>query len=170
MNTERPRVLTSLIIPGLLLLAMWVVKSAEALLGLSLVGLGIYPRSVQGLPGILLSPFIHGDWGHLGANSASLFVLTAALFYFYREIALRAFLGIWLITGLWVWMGAREAWHIGASGVIYGNAAFLFVSGLLRRNPRLSALALFVVFAYGSLIWGIFPQFFPGENISWEGH
>ena len=138
--------------------------------GISFADWGLLPKTAKGLLGIITAPLIHGDWSHLGANSVSLFVLTAALFYFYREIALQVFFGIWLLSGLWVWLGAREAYHIGASGVVYGTAAFLFVSGLVRRNPQLSALAMFVVFVYGSLIWGIFPQFYPEQNISWESH
>lgn len=146
------------------------VKSFEHLSGISLADWGVYPKTMRGIIGILTSPFIHGDWSHLGANSASLFVLTAALFYFYRKIAIQVFLLIWFMTGLWVWMGARDAYHIGASGLVYGVAAFLFVSGLIRRDPKLSALAMVVVFLYGSLIWGIFPSFFPEKNISWESH
>ena len=80
-------------------------------------------------------------------------------------------IGIWLLSGLWVWFGGRPSWHIGASGVIYGISSFLFVSGLIRKDTRLAALALIVAFLYGSLIWGVFPDFFPKEkHISWEGH
>jgi membrane associated rhomboid family serine protease len=97
-------------------------------------------------------------------------VLGSALFYFYRDIAPRILILIWLFTGFWVWVGARESYHIGASGVVYGLAAFILVSGILRRHTGLMAMALVVVFLYGSLIWGIFPEFFPNENISWESH
>jgi len=58
----------------------------------------------------------------------------------------------------------------GASGIIYGLSSFLFFSGLIRKNTQLAALALVVAFLYGSMIWGLFPDFFPKENISWEGH
>jgi membrane associated rhomboid family serine protease len=97
-------------------------------------------------------------------------ILGSALFYFYREIAFRILALIWLFTGFWVWVGGREAYHIGASGIVYGLAAFILVSGILRRHTGLMAMALVVVFLYGSLIWGIFPEFFPQENISWEAH
>ena len=75
-----------------------------------------------------------------------------------------------LITGISVWIGGREAYHIGASGVVYGLASFLFTSGIIRREPRLLAITLLVTFLYGSLVWGIFPDFFPEKNISYEGH
>lgn len=60
--------------------------------------------------------------------------------------------------------------HIGASSLIYGLSSFLFVSGLIRKDTRLAALALIVAFLYGSIVWGVFPDFFPKKNISWEGH
>ncbi|MDO8899186.1 MAG: rhomboid family intramembrane serine protease, partial [Bacteroidales bacterium] len=89
---------------------------------------------------------------------------------FYRPIATKVLSLIILLTGLWVWLGARESYHIGASGVIYGLSSFLLVSGFIRRETRLMALSLVVVFLYGSMIWGIFPELFPEKNISWEGH
>ncbi len=42
---------------------------------------------------------------------------------------------------------------------------------MIRKDTRLAALALIVAFLYGSMIWGVFPDFFPKEkHISWEGH
>ena len=73
-----------------------------------------------------------------------------------------------LPTGLFVWIGARDAWHIGASGMVYGLASFLFFSGIIRRYFRLIALSLLVVFLYGSMIWGMVPELY--KNVSWESH
>jgi membrane associated rhomboid family serine protease len=115
-------------------------------------------------------PYVHGDVNHLLANSGPFLILGTALFYFYRDISMRVLIGIWLLSGIWVWFGGRDSWHIGASGVIYGLSSFLFFSGVIRKNTQLAALALIVAFLYGSMIWGIFPDFFPKENISWEGH
>jgi membrane associated rhomboid family serine protease len=106
----------------------------------------------------------------LFANSVPLFVLGGSLFYFYREISVKTFLLIYFITGVCVWMGAREAYHIGASGVVYGLASFLFFSGIFRRDGRLLAITMLVTFLYGSMVWGIFPDVYPEENISWESH
>ena len=97
-------------------------------------------------------------------------VLGGCLFYFYKEIAVKIFILIYLITGLCVWFGAREAYHIGASGVVYGLASFLFLSGIIRRDGRLLAITLLVTFLYGSLVWGVFPDFYPEKNISFESH
>jgi hypothetical protein len=71
------------------------------------------------------------------------------------------------MTGLWVWCGGREAYHIGASGVVYGLAFFLVFSGIFRKIVELAAVSLAVIFFYGSMIWGLFP-FIP--DISWESH
>ncbi len=170
MNPEYKKTLSSLYFPLVLLILLWIIRIIEALWHIDLGFLGIYPRSLKGLTGILTSPLVHANFKHLSANSLPLFVLSACLFYFYKEIAVRVFIFIWLITGLCVWVGAREAYHIGASGVVYGLASFLFFSGIFRRDIRLMAITLFVAFLYGSMVWGIFPDFFPEENISYESH
>ncbi|RLD81945.1 MAG: rhomboid family intramembrane serine protease [Bacteroidetes bacterium] len=170
MSSEKNKLFYSLFFPGLFLLVIWIVGLAEYFLDVRFVEYGLYPRSWEGAVGILTSPLIHADFNHLFANSVPLFVLGASLFYFYRSIALRVFLLIWLFSNIWVWGIGREAFHIGASGLVYGLAAFLFVSGLIRKEPRLMAISMFVAFLYGSLIWGIFPDLFPEKNISWEGH
>jgi membrane associated rhomboid family serine protease len=169
-NPEKQKFYHSLIFPFFFLLLIWLVKIVEVLFNLDFSHFGVYPLTTKGLIGIFTSPLIHGSFSHLFANSFPLFVLSVTLFYFYKKIAYRVFFLIYLITGIWVWFGAREAFHIGASGVVYGLAAFLFVSGLIRKNPRLLAITLIVTFLYGSMIWGIFPDFFPEKNISWESH
>ncbi|MCC7317576.1 MAG: rhomboid family intramembrane serine protease [Bacteroidales bacterium] len=170
MRIEEKAMLKSFFVPAIFLLLMWWVKFAEWIFDFPLTFLGIHPLHWDGLPGILLSPFIHGDWKHLAANSVPLLVLGAALYFFYRNMATKIFFLILLITGVWVWLGARDSYHIGASGVIYGLSTFLLLSGFIRKETRLMALSLVVVFLYGSFVWGIFPQFFPEKNISWEGH
>jgi membrane associated rhomboid family serine protease len=130
--------------------------------------LGIYPLTAEGLPGILFSPFIHSDFSHLFNNSLPLFFLATALFYFYSEVAMKVLIWTTFLTGMLVWLAGREAWHIGASGLVYGLASFLFFSGILRKHFRLIALSLLVVFLYGSMVWGIFPGVY--KNVSWESH
>ena len=157
----------SLFIPFLFLLIMWMIKIAETTLGIRLVNLGMYPRHVKGLTGIIMSPLIHGDWQHLIGNSISFMVLSTALFFFYRKLAFRIFILNYLLSGILLWLGGRQVWHIGASGVIYGLAAFLMFSGIFRKDVRLLTISLIVIFLYGSLFWGLFPI---QENISWDGH
>jgi membrane associated rhomboid family serine protease len=164
----RKRFFLSLIIPGTFIFLMWLVKIIEVLFEIDLSDLGIYPLSVKGLPGIIFSPFIHGDFTHLFNNSLPLLLLSVALFYFYSEIAFKVFTWTYFLTGILVWLGGRAAWHIGASGLVYGLASFLFFSGIIRRYFRLIALSLLVVFLYGEMVWGIFPGVY--KNVSWESH
>ena len=170
MNTEKRKLIHSLVFPAFFLFLMWLVKIIEIIFNVDLVFLGIFPLKAEGLAGIITSPFIHGSFSHLISNSFPLLILGACLFYFYKKISYKVFFLIYILTGIWVWFGARGAWHIGASGIVYGLASFLFVSGMIRKNPHLLAITFFVAFFYGSLIWGIFPDFFPFKNISWEGH
>jgi membrane associated rhomboid family serine protease len=170
MREEEKRMIRSMVFPFLLVLLLWAVRIIQSIGGYDLGFLGIYPLKWSGLVGIITAPFIHGDFSHLLSNSLPLIVLGSALFYFYRDLAPRIFGLIWIITGFWVWIAARPAYHIGASGVVYGLAMFIFASGVIRKHTGLMAVALVVVFLYGSLVWGIFPEFFPGKNISWESH
>ncbi len=129
------------------------------------------PLKAEGLKGILFAPLIHGSIEHLVSNSVPLFLLSAALFYYYRPKAWQIIILSWLMTGLWVWLFARgRSYHIGASGVVYALASFHFVSGIIRREPKLAAFSLLITFLYGSLVWGIFPGFAVKERISWESH
>jgi len=170
MSLEKKRFHAALILPLFMLILMWIERLTEAILGFNLAFLGIHPLHANGLPGIIFSPFIHAGFKHLAANSAPFLVLGVALFYFYRDLAVKVLVFIWLMTGVWVWLMGRESYHIGASGLIYGMASFLFFSGVIRKNTQLAALALVVAFLYGSMIWGAIPDFFPKEHISWESH
>jgi len=164
----RKKLLLSMLIPGIFVSLMWLVKIIEVLFSLDFSNLGIFPLTLRGIPGILFSPFIHSGFGHLFNNSLPLFFLGTALFYFYSEIAVKVSLWTYLLTGLFVWIAGREAWHIGASGLVYGLASFLFFSGIIRKYFRLVALSLLIVFLYGSMVWGIFPDVY--KNVSWESH
>jgi membrane associated rhomboid family serine protease len=164
----RKKMFLAMIIPGIFISMMWLVKISELLLDTDLSGWGIYPLTVKGLSGVFFSPFIHSDFSHLFNNSLPLFFLATALFYFYSEVALKVFSWTWFLTGMLVWFAGREAWHIGASGLVYGLASFLFFSGIIRRHFRLIALSLLIVFLYGSMVWGIFPGVY--KNVSWESH
>jgi membrane associated rhomboid family serine protease len=170
MADDKKRLIYSTIPAILFVILLWVIEVFEWLSGISLSFLGVYPLEWSGLIGIIGAPLVHSDFSHLAANSVPLLVLGSALFYFYRPIAYKVFIWGYILTGLWVWVFAREAYHIGASGVVNALAAFIFFSGLIRRNTRLIALAMVIAFLYGSLIWGVFPEFFPEDNISWESH
>ena len=129
--------------------------------------LGILPRNITGLVGIFTSPLIHGSFSHLISNTAPLIFMGLGIFYFYPKVAYKVFTIIYLGTGILVWIFAREVYHIGASGIIYGFVSFLFFSGIFRKDNRSIALALVVVFLYGGLIWGVLPV---EKGVSWESH
>jgi len=156
-----------LFVPVILLIIIWGVKIIECLFQLSFINYGVFPQKISGLKGIFLSPFIHKDFKHILNNSYPLLMLIGLLFSFYKKIAFQILIWLYLISGFWLWIIGRPAFHIGASGVIYALAGFLFLSGLIRKNRSLSAISLLVIFLYGSLIWGIIPI---SKSISWEGH
>ena len=160
----------STIIPTILVAIMWVVKIIEVLFHLDFSFLGVKPVSPEGIPGIFLFHFIHGDWEHLFANTIPILVLGSALYYFYRPIANRILLILIFSVGLLTWCGARGGIHIGASGLVYGLTFFLMLSGFIRRDKKLIIISLVVVFLYGSLVWGLYPKYAIENNISWEGH
>ncbi len=166
---ERRRFLHSLIFPSFFLVLVFTIKLIESLEGVSFAEYGVRPLTKEGIWGILLSPLIHGDWQHLYSNSVSMFVLGVTLFYFYNKIAYKVFFLIYLLSGVGLWLAARDSWHIGASGIIYGLTGFLAVSGIIRRHIRLIAISFLVIFFYGSLVWGAFPLK-VNMQYSWEGH
>jgi membrane associated rhomboid family serine protease len=167
-EAEKKRLLLSMLVPFLLVAFMWLTLAAGWLFEANLHFLGIYPGKASSLTGIITSPFIHSGARHLFNNTIPLFILGTALFYFYTQVSFRVLLWVTLLTGLAVWLTGRPAWHIGVSGVVYGLASFLFVSGIIRRHIPLMALSLLVAFVYGEMVWGIFPGF--RIDISWESH
>ncbi len=167
MDKEVKRMISSFL-PGLIFVAvLWLVKLIEVQSEQPLVEYGVMPRTFSGLKGVITSPFIHGDLRHLISNSVPLLVLAGGLFYFYSSLAYRVIAGIFLLGGFWLWLGGRESFHIGASGLVYGLTTFLLFSGMFRRDVRLMALSMLVIFLYGGMVWGIFPLF---TGISWEAH
>jgi membrane associated rhomboid family serine protease len=167
-EVERRKLLLSMLVPFLLVSFMWLSLSVEELFGISLHTLGIFPGKPSSLGGIITSPFIHSGARHLFNNTIPLFILGTALFYFYPQVAFRVLIWSTLLTGLAVWLTGRPSWHIGASGVVYALAFFLFLSGIIRRHIPLMALSLLVAFVYGEMVWGIFPGL--RIDISWESH
>ena len=153
---------------GSFIVAIWLVKIIEYIFNLDLSSLGNYPRTLQGSMGILLSPLIHGDIYHLFSNTIPFIMLGLGLFYFYNRIALTVFVMIYLMTGFWVWIAARDAYHIGASGLVYGILTFLLVSGFMRKDRGTLAISFVVLFLYGgSFLAGVFPG---SQHVSWESH
>ena len=153
--------------PLVFVLLIWIVYWIEIKFGINLNFLGVYPRNITGLIGVIGSPFIHSSISHLYSNTIPLFVLSMALFYFYKPIAWKVIVYGIVFSGLLTWFIGRPAYHIGASGLIYLLVSFIFFKGIFTKHYRLVALSLLIVFLYGSMIWYALPV---KEGISWEGH
>ena len=146
---------------------LWFIKIVETTLNINLVEFGVYPRHLSGLDGILWSPLIHSSYTHLFANTAPLLILGTALMYGYPKSARIVIPAVYFGSGLGVWLFARHAFHVGASGLTFGFMFFVFTIGTLRWDRRAIALSMVVFFLYGGMIWGIFPN---KPDISFESH
>ena len=166
-SLDKQNLYSSLFFPFFFLLVIWLVKIWEIVMDVSFAQYGVYPRKLEGLIGILFYPLIHGDFNHLLSNSAAILLLGVGIFYFYRPVAYRIYFWTYVMSGIWIWVSARESFHIGSSGLIYGFAAFIFFSGVIRKNTNLLALSMLVTFLYGGMVWGIFPI---RPAMSYEGH
>lgn len=164
---ERFRFFNSLRYPAIFVLLMWMVKVTELVTQLDLSFLGTFPRHAYGAIGIISSPFVHGDVPHLMSNSLPILILGSLILYFYPTSARRVIAGIYLLTGVAVWLLARPVYHIGASGLVYGFAFFLFFSGVFRNDMKSLAISFFIIFMYGGIVWGLLPNLI---GISWETH
>lgn len=150
-----------------IVMLIWLAFWADLRFDLNMRTFGVYPRTWEGFKGILFTPFVHKDIGHITNNTISLAALTWFLFYFYPKAAWKVLIWGTLLSGLGTWLIGRPAFHIGASGVVYMLVSFLFFKGVFSGYYRLIALSLIVVFLYGGLLWYVFPV---DPKISWEGH
>jgi membrane associated rhomboid family serine protease len=167
-NVEGRKFRRSLLFTLAFTLVLWLVKGMEEWAVGDLGYLGILPRTLHGTFGIFTAPLIHGDMAHLLSNTFPLILLGIGVFYFYDKIALEVFGWIYITTGFWVWLAARgNAYHIGASGIVYGLVGFLFFSGVFRKDIRGIAISLAVLFLYGGMILGMSPN---NPDVSYESH
>lgn len=166
-RTYSSTLLESLRLPLTMAACFWLVEITEFLLDFNLHNFGIYPRTLHGLSGILLSPFLHGNFTHLISNTPTFIVLAACILFFFPQTAYQVMIYTYLITGIGVWLFARSSYHIGASGLIYGFAAFLFFSGIFRKDVRSMAISLIMAFLYGGMLYGLIPG---NQGVSWESH
>jgi membrane associated rhomboid family serine protease len=153
--------------PLFFVIMMWLVMLYQYAFPTDLNQFGIYPRTLSGLLGIMTGPLLHGSFNHLFSNTFPLLILATAMLYFYPKMAPRNIIIIYLLSGAIVWLFGRESFHIGASGIVYGLASYIFFIGVLRTDVRSLALSMLTVFFYGGMVWGVLPI---REGISWEGH
>lgn len=146
---------------------VWAVFLIEQLLGLNLTRFGLRPREGIGLLGLITTPLLHGNLSHIVSNSAPLFIGGVAVLFLYPNASLRVLPMLYVGSAALAWTFARPSVHIGASGLVYGILAFVFVSGILRRDLRSVVVSLMIWFLYGSMIWGVLPA---GRSMSWELH
>lgn len=153
--------------PFRFVLFIWIIFLFEFFSGFTFAILGIFPRDREGLIGVALAPLIHGNYIHLLSNSIPLLILGTVLYMFYNQIARKVFFLGYFLTGVFVWCFARPSYHIGASGLVYTIAFFLFFIGLFRRDLPSLMVSIVTSFFYGGIIYGILP----GEAmVSWESH
>lgn len=160
----------AVIISALTVAVLWVVYVINDYRNHDLFYFGMRPKTLEGLWGVLFMPFLHSpkDYSHILNNSMAVMVLSTTLHSIYRKIAWKVTGLIWLITGFLTFFIAQTgSLHIGISGITYGWAAFIFVSGVLRWDRKLTGVSLAMVMLYGGLVWGLFPL---QEGVSWEGH
>jgi membrane associated rhomboid family serine protease len=144
-----------------------VIEVINLFTGRMLSQLGTIPRYVPGLKGIILGPFVHGSLQHFFSNIVPLCIFSYLLLQYGLKRYLQVTLWIMLITGLFVWLFARPATHIGVSGVIYGYFGYLVLAGFLSGKFKLIIISVLIAFFYGGLIFGILPS---SPFVSWESH
>lgn len=147
--------------------ALWLVHAMNCAIGGRLNVLGIYPRSLFGLPGIVCSPFIHGSVSHLFFNSIPLFLLINFLLIDGEQHFYIVTLYITVGTGVMVWLFARKAFHIGASGVIMGYWGYLIAEAIFHPSMFTIVVASVMLYYLGSLVCNLIPA---GVKTSWEAH
>ncbi len=149
-----------------LALTMIVLHLVNAISGASLNTLGLLPRSLSGVPGIVLAPLLHGSWSHLLGNLLPFCVLSALVLRDGLRRYVAASSVIIVGGGALVWLAGRDAYHVGASGWVFGLWAFTLTQAWLHRSLANVAAALFVVAFYGGMVFGVMPQ----QGMSFESH
>ena len=150
-----------------LFLLFWLVEILNIISGRSLIAYGILPRHVSGLPGIILHPFIHGSLQHLISNSLPLLILGLIVALEGKVQFIKVTIIIIVLGGCLLWLFGREAYHIGASLLIFGYFGYIIVNAFYKRSIMAILAASITIVIYGSLIYGIIPE---DNQISWEGH
>lgn len=167
MAEKTDNILPKLLFPIAVVGIMWIVKIIEVIQNHKFTRWGIFPRDLDGMIGIISAPFIHSDWQHLMTNSLPMLMLVSIIMVFYKRVAYPSYMIITVLTGFLVWLFARDAYHVGASGVVYGLVAFVAWTGIFRRNLKSIILALVILVMYGGYFHGIIPN---KEGVSWESH
>ena len=146
---------------------LWAINLLNFLLRYRLNIFGLLPRRISGIPGIFISPLLHGNFNHVFFNSIPLFVLGLYMLTLGNYLFICSTFVIILFGGAAVWLCGRAYLHIGASGLISGY--FSFVIGIAYIQPTISTLfiAIIALYYFGGIILGLLPT---EEGTSWESH
>ncbi len=161
-ETKRP-----FLIPVYFAAILWIVEAVNFMFGHKLSMLGIFPRTLKGLVGIPLSPFLHSGIIHLLMNTVPVIILGCLIILHGKRIFMEVTLFIIVVGGAGVWIIGRSSYHVGASGLIFGYFGYLISIGIFTKRISSLVVSLITVSIYGGLFWGMLPTL---SRISWEGH
>lgn len=164
---DKQKLLDALLWSSIFILLFIISFYGSRYLNVSLSNLGVVPRTWKGLLNMPTMLFVHASSEHLWNNTLAFFILTTTIFFFYYEIAIPIFLIMWVFAPIILFVIGRDNVHVGASVLIYAEFAFLFFSGIFRRNVNTKRISMAVGFLYGYTVWYMFPI---EEQVSWEGH
>ena len=150
-----------------LFIIIWLVEIVNLISGRSFIVYGILPRHIEGLPGIILHPFIHGSLQHLISNSLPLLILGFIVAFEGRARFIKVTFIIIILGGTLLWLFGRAAYHVGASLLIFGYFGYIVLNAFYKKSLMAILAALITIVLYGGLIYGVIPA---DNHISWEGH
>ena len=169
-ETEKRNFILAITKSLIIIALLWISFLINDIFALNWNDWGMAPRTAKGVWGILTMHFLHADFEHLISNSLPMFFLGFGIFYYFSQKGMLIVVMNLLLTGFFTWILGRYGVHIGASGLVYALAFFLVTISLIKMESSMLAYTLVIIFLYGSLVWGFFPQLFPNKHISWEGH
>ena len=169
-GVEKPRLAE--LAPGIVAVAvmvaiMWGEEIVDLLPGTHFDRWGVRPRTVRGLFGIVVAPFLHTGFPHLIANTVPFVILGAAIALGGTRVFAEVTVLVAAISGLGIWIfGAGNSVHFGASGLVFGFLTYLVSRGVIARNVWWILGGLVTLAFYGGLFWGLLPS----PRVSWLGH
>ena len=146
---------------------IWVVSFAGFTNTELIPRLGLVPRDLGSALGVVAMPFVHGSLHHLIMNTIPFVTLSAIVLMRGGLHYALSLMTMTLLTGTILWGIGREGLHIGASGVVFGLLGYLIARAFVERRVTSFAVAMLVMFFYGSMLWGLFPA---DLAVSFEGH
>lgn len=166
--TAKSRFVSALTIAAVFVALLWAIEIVDTVLSGRLDFLGIRPRSLEGLWGVLFAPLLHSGFPHLIANTLPAFLLSFIILLSGTGVWIRATAVIWVIAGIGTWLtGAPNSVHIGASSLIFGWIVYLLIRGFFTKSALQILTGVIIFLLYGSVLLGVLPTT-PG--VSWQGH